>query len=182
MNPSGRDYSFYSPVHNSYSRINYAKLALFTVNATYQSIVILDHSPFTFSFRLDQIDKPHSAWRLNPHLLTVKKFWEYLKTLISLYFEMNDIPGTSLSILWEAFKAFIRGCIIYFEASKRKENKARLKELETRIKLLDKENAQSASIALHGNIATLKYKYNKILSAKISKAFLYAKQKYFAKP
>ena len=123
-NPSGRDYSFYSPVHNSYSRIDYflvdAKLAPSIVNVKYHSIVISDHSPLTFLLCLDHVDKPHTSWRLNSYLLTEKKFREYLKAQISLYFEMNDIPGTSPSTLWEAFKAYIRGSIISFEASRKK--------------------------------------------------------------
>lgn len=77
INPSGRDYSFYSPVHNSYSRIDYflidAKLAPFIVDVRYHSIVISDHSPISFSIRLDLIDKPHLSLRMNPHLLTDKK-------------------------------------------------------------------------------------------------------------
>lgn len=60
MNPTGRDYSFYSPVHNSYSRIDYflvdAKLIPHTLNAKYHSIVISDHSPLTFSVCLDHVD------------------------------------------------------------------------------------------------------------------------------
>lgn len=122
MNHSGRDNSFYLPVHNSYSRIDYflvdARLIPFAVNGKYHSIVISDHCPLTFSLCLDHIDKPHTSWRLNPYLLAQ----------ISLYFETNDIPGTSPSILWEAFKAYIRGCIILFEASRKKDNKTKLKE------------------------------------------------------
>ncbi len=116
INPTGRDFSFYSPVHNSYSRIDHflvdARLAPFTVNVKYHSIVISDHSPLSFSLCLDHIDKPHTSWRLNPYLLTEKKFCDYLKAQISLYFEMNNIPETSPSTLWEAFKAYIRGSII----------------------------------------------------------------------
>lgn len=65
MNPTGRDYSFYSPVHNSNSRIDYflvdAKLIPSTLNAKYHSIVISDHSPLTFSVCLDHVDKPHTS-------------------------------------------------------------------------------------------------------------------------
>lgn len=183
MNPSGRDYSFYSPVHNSYSRIDYflvdAKLAPFALDVQYHSIVISDHSPLSFSVCLDHMDKPHNSWKLNPQLLTDKNFCEYLKHHISFYFEKNDIPGTSPSTLWEAFKAYIRGSIISFEASRRKENMTKLKDLEKQIKALDNENARSPSTTLYRKIATLKYEYNKIMSVKISKAFLYTRQKFF---
>ncbi len=33
---------------------------------------------------------------------------------------MNDLPGTFSSILWETVKAYIRGCIISFQAAKKK--------------------------------------------------------------
>jgi len=128
---------------------------------------------------LDHVDRPHAPWKMNSHLLTENKFCEYLKDQISLYFEINDNPDTTPSFLWEAFKAYIRGCIISFEASRRKVNKTKLKELEDQIKSLDIENAHSPSIILHRQIATLKYEYNKIVSAKLSKAFLYTRQKYF---
>lgn len=92
---------------------------------------------------------------------------------------MNDIPETSPSTLWEAFKAYIRGSIISFEASRRKEKMSKLKDLEKQIRALDQENARSPSTTLHRKITTLKYEYNQIMSVKISKAFLYTRQRFF---
>lgn len=59
------------------------------------------------------------------------------------------ITQTTASVLWEAFKAFIRGSIISFESSRRKINKARSLELNNQINLLDRENAQAPSSDLH---------------------------------
>lgn len=90
MNPSGRDYSFYSSVHNSYSRIDYflvdAKLMPFTTNTKYHNIGISDHSPLTFSLYLEDITTSRRFWRLNPQLQTESNFCEYLKTQIKQYF------------------------------------------------------------------------------------------------
>lgn len=141
--------------------------------------MISDHSPLTCTLNIQNIVKPQTNWRLNPLLLTEKEFCDYLKSQISLYFDTNDNSETTPSVLWEAFKAFIRGSIISFEASRRKTNKARLLELDNQINLLDKENAKTPSSDLHKKISALKYEYNKILLAKISKAFLYTKQKHF---
>lgn len=125
-NPSGRDYSFYSPVHNSYSRIDYfpiyARLIPFTIDAKYHTAVISDHSPLTFTLHLEGMEPPSRSWRLNPHLLTEKEFCDYLKSQIQLYFDMNDTLETTPGTLWEAFKAYLRGCVISFETARRKKN------------------------------------------------------------
>lgn len=96
-----------------------------------------------------------------------------------MYFEINDIPETAPSTLWEAFKAYLRGCVISYEATRKKENKSKIENLEKQIQQLDRENSHTPSSDLHRKIANLKYQYNQLLSAKISKAFLYTKQKYF---
>jgi len=143
------------------------------------NILISDHSPLTCTLNIQNIAKPQMNWKLNPLLLTETEFCDYLKSQISLYFDTNDNSETTPSVLWEAFKAFIRGSIISFEASRRKLNKARLLELDIQINILDKENAKTPSSDLHKKISALKYEYNKILSARISKAFFYSKQKHF---
>lgn len=112
-------------------------------------------------------------------MLTEKDFCEYLKSQIDLYFETNDVPETSSTILWEAFKAFLRGCVISYEAAKKKKNRKRIENFEKHIQQLDRENALSLSVNLHRKIMNLKYEYNQILSSKISTAFLYTKQKHF---
>lgn len=182
-NPTGREYSFYSAPHNSYTRIDYflidAKLMPYATDAKYHSIVVSDHSPLTCNLAIQNMVRPQMNWRLNPLLLTEREFCDYLKSQISLYFETNDNADTSPAILWEAFKAFLRGSVISFEAYRRKKNKARLLEIDRQINKLDKENARIPSIDLHKRISSLKYEYNKILSAKVSKSFLYIKQKYF---
>ena len=70
------------------------------------------------------------SWRFNPQLTTDAKFCEYLESNIKIYFETNDKNDTSPTLLWEAFKAYLRGCIISFQSSLKKRNKAIQLELE----------------------------------------------------
>lgn len=97
----------------------------YAMNAKYHNIVISDHCPLTCTLNIQNMVKLQLNWRLNLLLLTEKEFCDYLKTQISLYFDTNDNSETTPSILWEAFKAFLRGCVISFEASRRKKNMAR---------------------------------------------------------
>lgn len=173
INPSGRDYSFFSAVHNSHSRIDYflidAQLVSFTTNVKYHTISISDHSPLTFNLYLDGADPPSRSWRLNPYLLTNKEFCGFIQAQIKLYFETNDTPEVTSCTLWEAFKAYLRGCVISYEAAKKKEEATQRKHLEEQIQQLD----------LHREITNLKYQLNRLLSGKISSAFLFIKQKHF---
>lgn len=89
-NPTGRDYSFHSQVHNVYTRIDYFlvdfKLIPFTFNTTYHNILISDHSPVTFALKLSEIVTTQPLWRADPYLLKDTKFCEYLRTQLELFF------------------------------------------------------------------------------------------------
>lgn len=182
-NSSGREYSFHSRVHNVYSRIDFflvdGKLLPYCYNAKYHNIIISDHSPVSFSIKLPGHLPTQKTWRFNPELLTNTKFCEYLETHIKLFFETNDKDDVSPTLLWETFKAYFRGCVISFQASLKKSNKEHQIELEKQINQLDRENAQQPSLEKHTKISALKYELNKILSDKISRAFVFAKQKHF---
>lgn len=181
-NPSGRDYSFFSPVHNSYSRIDYflvdASLVPITTDINYNTTSISDHSPLTFNLFLENMDPQTRSWRLNPRLLTEKEFCDFIEPQIKLYFEINYTSDITSCTLWEAFKAYFRGCVISYETARKKRDTAQCKHLEEQIRQLDHENARPTP-ELHGKITKLKYELNEILSKKITTAFLYTKQKYF---
>lgn len=182
-NPRGRDYSFFSPVHNSYSRIDYflldTSLVPFVTDVKYHAISISDHSPLTFSIFLEGLEPSSRSWRLNPQLLTDKEFCEFLETQMKLYFEINDTSEITPSTLWEAFKAYLRGCVISYEVARKKKDSAQCKQLEEQIQKLDRENASNPTPDLHKKITNLKYQLNQLLSKKITSAFLFTKQKYF---
>lgn len=104
---------------------------------------------------------------------------EYLKSQIEFFFERNDTPGVSPSLLGETVKAFLRGCIISYHTTQNKRRKAEQIELEKQIKQLDIENAAYPSIEKQQNICTQIQTINQILSARISRAFQFTKQKQF---
>lgn len=183
INPSGRDYSFFLAVHNSYSRIDYflidAQLVSFTTNVKYHTISISDHSPLTFNLYLEGADPPSRSWRLNPYLLTNEEFCGFIEAQIKLYFETNDSPEVTSCTLWEAFKAYLRGCVISYEAAKKKEEATQCKHLEEQIQQLDRQNALNPTPDLYREITSLKNQLNQFLSRKITSAFLSIKQKHF---
>lgn len=62
-----------------------------------------------------------------------------------MFFETNDKPVTTSTISWETLKAYLRGRISAFQATKRKQSREEQLKLEDLIHKLDTENAQSPS-------------------------------------
>ncbi len=83
QHPADRDYSYYSHVHKSYSRIDYFlvdfQLISRVTETKYHSILISDHSPLTMSIDLS-LPKQSYSWRFNPSLLADSKFVDYITT------------------------------------------------------------------------------------------------------
>ena len=149
------------------------------LNTKYYDILISDHSPVTFIVNLTDFSSTKPTWRIDPQLLSDPAFCDYLHTEIKTFFDINNQPDTSPSLLWETFKAYLRGCVISFKGKRNKQNKITLLNLEKEIHQLDCENAASPSPNLHKKILQLRFKYNQIISQRLSTKFMYVKQKYF---
>uniref|UniRef100_A0A3B1JFC8 Reverse transcriptase domain-containing protein n=1 Tax=Astyanax mexicanus TaxID=7994 RepID=A0A3B1JFC8_ASTMX len=182
QNPTGKDFSFFSNVHKTHSRIDYflidSKLATLASSSDYHSILISDHCPVSVSIDFG-VEKAKYSWRFNPNLLHEKGFQEYCSARIVEYLDFNDTGETSDSTLWEAFKAVMRGHILSYEAELKKQKRKRLSEIELQFSTLEQEFRKSASQSTLASIMKLKYEYNNILSSQIKTLLLKVKQKHF---
>ena len=182
QHPTHRDYSFFSQRHKSFSRIDYflldSNLISNVISTSYHNILISDHSPISLVLDLNH-KKQHFSWRLRPSLFSDSSFSEFISARISDFLETNDNLEVTDSTLWEAFKAVIRGHIISFENSRRKEKKKRLLEIEKDLTQLETAYKSSANSVTLQNILKLRYEYNDILSAQVQDQLFKLKQKQF---
>ena len=114
-----KDFSYYSTVHQVYSRIDYffidKALLSFVNSAQYSAIVISDHAPHILDLCLPSSSHRHQGgWRLNSGLLANADFCDFVSTNIDVFLETNRSDQVSPSLLWETLKAFIRGGFISF--------------------------------------------------------------------
>lgn len=89
-------------------------------NVQNHSILTSDHRRIALRIKVSY-HKPVYKWRINPTLLFVTGFKEYMTKNIEDFLKINDNSETSDSALWEAFKATKRGAMSCFESAKRKE-------------------------------------------------------------
>lgn len=58
--PTSREFSYFSPVHKSYSRIDYfflnSKLIPAVVDVTYHPILVSDHSPVSLTLKVAKLE------------------------------------------------------------------------------------------------------------------------------
>jgi len=136
QHPSERQYSFFSPVHCSFSRIDYflisSGLISNLISTIYHSILVSDHSPISFEINFNLRPHQHN-WKFNPSLYLDKIFCEYIAFKISgVFLSSNDNTAVSKSILWESFKVVLRGYIISYQSSgKRARLKGKLRFFKT---------------------------------------------------
>uniref|UniRef100_A0A8P4GBE9 Endonuclease/exonuclease/phosphatase domain-containing protein n=1 Tax=Dicentrarchus labrax TaxID=13489 RepID=A0A8P4GBE9_DICLA len=182
QHPTDKGYSYLSHGHKSYTRIDYflvdAKLISNIVQTKYHNVLISDHSPVSLKLML-ALPKQNYCWRFNPWLLTDQIFTDYMSARLGDFLETNDTGDVSDSTLWETLKVAMRGHIISFEASKKREQRRRLVEIENALPTPEQSYRDSLSQEDYDKILKLKYEYNHILSGTIGKLLLKIKQQHF---
>lgn len=182
-NPVSRQYSFFSPPHHSYSRIDYflldKKLLPLLRSSEYESIVISDHSPVTMGLCFPDNEPPQRTWRLSPRLLSDEEFVGFLSAQIDFFLETNQSPDTSCCNLWEAMKAYLRGQIISYNVSMNRRRSARLNELISLIKDVDHRNSEAPSADLCRERIGLLTEFDTLSSGAAEELHLKSRQEFY---
>lgn len=128
-----RDYSYYSRIHNTYSRIDLLLVDQFDLHLVKSSVIgsitISDHAPVALSLRMGGVDKKERNWRLNESILDDKRAFETLKGGLISYFETNRTDEVSNQVVWEAHKVVIRGEMIAQGSRLKKERQKEIMDI-----------------------------------------------------
>ncbi|KAM7402819.1 hypothetical protein PAMP_018030 [Pampus punctatissimus] len=182
-NPTAKGYSFFSPVHKSFSRIDYffidKKLLPNITDCEYQPIVISDHGPLTMTLCIPGVTPSHRPWRLNPLLLSDDNFVTFIRSEIEFFLAQNQTPGVSYSLIWESLKAYLRGQVISYCAKQRKVRMSRLMQLTNDILRLDRLYCVSPSDVLHKQRLTLKMEFDLLSTYQAENLVLKSRHKYY---
>ncbi len=141
LNPKKREYSFFSNVHHSYSRIDY---------------FISDHAPLILDLTFVNLSSHRRNWHFNTSLLADENFISFIADQISFFLSVNKSPDVSDSVVWEALKAYIRGQIISYATTKRKKSQEKQISLANEISRLDEQYAKSPTPDLYKRRLKLK--------------------------
>lgn len=125
-NPNMKDFTFFSNVHNSYSRIDLFCISqqhLYKViDCQIETLTLSDHAPVILHLDMGR-ETVFKYWRLNVSLLTDPAIIQELKQTLIDYLEINDTGEISPSTLWSAAKTVIRGkCIQISSRLKKQQN------------------------------------------------------------
>lgn len=85
---------------------------------------------------------------------------------------------TSAIVRWEAFKACIRGMIISYTSSKTNKLKLQIKELDHRIRHLEREAYLDDSVKIQQELTSLKAQYEELSTTKTENSLIQLKQSY----
>uniref|UniRef100_H3A8B0 Endonuclease/exonuclease/phosphatase domain-containing protein n=1 Tax=Latimeria chalumnae TaxID=7897 RepID=H3A8B0_LATCH len=176
VNPTMRDYTFFSHRHNSYSRTDLFLISRSLIGDTFAVDIeirtISEHAPISFTHSgILGLEKSRN-WRLNVSLLRLPEVQALVKKAISDFYKCNPKGESDTGLLWDTVKAVLRGKLISYATNRKKERLQKTIELEQEIK--EKELA----LNFH-NLQYLKYEFNKLMSQKVEFALFRVRQSYF---
>ena len=136
------------------------KALLSSVGLTeYSAIVISDHAPLVLELSLSPSPRC-GPWRFNTGLLATKTFCEHISKQIDFFIDNNKSESTSPSLLWETFKAVMRGEIISYNAHSRKQKTKEQQDLVDAISKLDRQYSSSPTPELYAERRKLQSKFD----------------------
>lgn len=168
FNPTSKTYSFFSPVHHTFTRIDYflldSRLIADVVpdSCSYEPIVISDHSPVTVTIRFAGNTQSRPPWRFNSALLSDENFINFISEQIDIFLSINKTPDVSASTIWETLKAYIRGQVISYLSHERKIKKDKIDKLTKQIALLDTKYATNPTSDLYKKRLLIQSEFNSL--------------------
>ncbi|KAJ1118887.1 hypothetical protein NDU88_007074 [Pleurodeles waltl] len=147
--PTHREYSFYSPVHKLYTRIDmiFASNDIIPKITTsgYLARTISYHNPLQATLRMGCTHTCIPTWRLQPDALIDPPYHAELAKCLSDYFALNKNTTTARTTEWDAHKVVIRGhCLAASLGVKRMLNRELL-EIESKMRKVETEATTSVT-------------------------------------
>lgn len=147
LHTTEKDYSYFSGVHGSYSRIDLFLTDKFTLQkitkAHIHSITWSDHAPVTMEI-IDRTKSVHRPlWRNNTYILAHPQFSAELQKKLTDYFVINNDGSCSPTTVWCAHKAVARGLLIQQAAREKKNRSQRIQSIQAKITRLERQHKQA---------------------------------------
>uniref|UniRef100_A0A8C5Q0C8 Reverse transcriptase domain-containing protein n=1 Tax=Leptobrachium leishanense TaxID=445787 RepID=A0A8C5Q0C8_9ANUR len=164
-----RDYTYYSTVHASYSRLDYIYVQQKEVRLTEDSEILAqtwsDHSPLLAVLSSPLYRPSERQWRMNTSLLTDPTFVADVDGALTAYFTENETPDVSTATIWEAHKAVVRGICISRATALKRNRADTIQRLLSAIRDLELSHHTTASPSAYAILTTKRRELNDILDA-----------------
>lgn len=135
MNPVTKSFTFHSLPHSTVSRIDYIFISRHMAHLVERSdigvMALSDHAPVTVVMKPPRPLEQTVFWELNRSLFLDCDFIKFLEEQTDLDLNFNDRDDADPRIVWEAYKAYMRGMLISYTSRKKKErqlHKANMKQ------------------------------------------------------
>lgn len=166
VNPTVRQYSFYSNRHKTYSRIDYiltSSLISEIHNAVLSPTPLSDHSIILVKLTLLNTPTRAARWRFNTTLLKNEEYCVYFRRELGSFVAENTGSVNDPRILWCALKGCIWTTSIAFASHLSKTRLAKINNLESKVTSLEHQQQFSFSEARKQIIDMTKIELNSLL-------------------
>lgn len=123
-----RDYTFYSHMQKTYSRIDLFLTDKHTLQSVQETKIGLvtwsDHAPISMKLYPTHHIKKGTIWRLNTSVISRPHYQKQIASEIENYFNINMGSVSNPTVLWNAHNACIRGLLIKIGAHEKKQHNA----------------------------------------------------------
>uniref|UniRef100_H3A8V4 Endonuclease/exonuclease/phosphatase domain-containing protein n=1 Tax=Latimeria chalumnae TaxID=7897 RepID=H3A8V4_LATCH len=177
LHPKTREYSHCSHAHKSFSHIDLFLISSSLIHrvqdCTFLPQYISDHSPVCVQLEAPEDLQSPYQWMLDPQLLTREESIGEIKSAIQECFHFNQSQLSPPDMIWEAFKATIRGKIIALSSANKKSFQQQMSGVETE---LNKNNSEEN----RERVASLQHNLNVLSSSKAERALLRTRSRFYA--
>lgn len=183
LHPKEKDFTFFSPPHNKYSRIDHFFLSqkdlTFLTKATIEPSLLSDHSPITMTLQFSTLRPRTRIWRLDSSLLTDEADVRRLSTYLSDFFSTNTSTDVTPAITWAAHKCVIRGELMSIAAQRNKLRFTRINDLTTRIRRLEQTHKASLAAATLTELIQAREELLETLNVTLKRKFALTQKLYY---
>lgn len=182
LHPAEKEFTFFSNPHRCYTRIDYffaPKQLIESVSCSIGNIIISDHAAVYMNMTLKKLSKKPASWRMDTSILKDHKFISYFNAEFRHFLDINSPSVNDSSLLWETSKAYARGLIISYTATKRRKNMEQQTLLEKRLSMSEKEYFKKSTAAKLKEITAIRSTLDSLLTKKAGEKLGYAKQRLF---
>lgn len=167
VNPSSRQYSFYSCRHRTYSRIDHLLASAVVFSEIHTAEIhpnsLSDHCVVTAQLTLARSPIKATRWRFNTTLLKNNDYCDYFRNALKTFISENANSVEDPRILWSAIKGFVRNATISFASHLNRTRLGEINRLENELQRLEHVQQSDATEDNKKKIHTVRTKLHNIL-------------------